>query len=208
MSTDPYPEVSVDESGIVPPQSARASEWPKKLRTLTAAELDRLTIDDSGRFYWDGKLVSYDTQPKQLTDQNANSLDHSMDIIDRATYELGGRKTPATIEGELAPVEAPSSRSDQSHAVDLDVVRAEVAAALAEATPPATVTTTIEQKHLTLSGWQKFGALIVVLGIAVGAFGMATYGYVAARDWGCKTGAFQKGCPAEKAAPQRADIPA
>ena len=38
MSTEPYPEVSVDESGIVPPQGARASEWPKKLRTLTAAE--------------------------------------------------------------------------------------------------------------------------------------------------------------------------
>jgi len=37
---------------------------------------------------------------------------------------------------------------------------------------------------------------------------MATYGYVAARDWGCKTGAFQKGCPVDKAAPQRADIPA
>ena len=40
MSTDPYPEVSVDESGIVPPQAARTSEWPKKLRTLTAAELE------------------------------------------------------------------------------------------------------------------------------------------------------------------------
>ena len=64
MSTDPYPEVSVDELGIVPPQGARASEWPKKLRTLTAAELDRLTIDNSGRFYWDGKLVSYETQTK------------------------------------------------------------------------------------------------------------------------------------------------
>ena len=90
----------------MPPQGARASEWPKKLRTLTAAELDRLTIDDSGRFYWDGKLVSYETQTKQLTDQNSNSLDRSMDIIDRATYELGGRKTPATIDGELAPVQA------------------------------------------------------------------------------------------------------
>jgi hypothetical protein len=208
MSTDPYPEVTVDESGLVPPQGARTSEWPKKLRTLTAAELDRLTIDNSGRFYWDGKLVSYDTQQKQLTDQNSNSLDRSMDIIDRATYELGGSKTPATIEGELTPAEAPSAPSDRAQAVDLDVVRAEVAAALAEATPAPAVTTTIEQKHLTLSGWQKFGALIVVLGIAVGAFGMATYGYVAARDWGCKTGAFQKGCPVEKAAPQRADIPA
>ena len=69
MSTDPYPEVGVDELGIVPPQGARPSEWPKKLRTLTAAELDRLTIDNSGRFYWDGKLVDYDTQPKQLTDK-------------------------------------------------------------------------------------------------------------------------------------------
>jgi hypothetical protein len=208
MSTDPYPEVTVDESGLVPPQGARTSEWPKKLRTLTAAELDRLTIDNSGRFYWDGKLVSYDAQQKQITDQNSNSLDRSMDIIDRATYELGGSKTPATIEGELTPAEAPSAPSDRAQAVDLDVVRAEVAAALAEATPAPAVTTTIEQKHLTLSGWQKFGALIVVLGIAVGAFGMATYGYVAARDWGCKTGAFQKGCPVEKAAPQRADIPA
>lgn len=208
MSTDPYPEVSVDESGLVPPQGARAPEWPKKLRTLTAAELDRLTIDDSGRFYWDGKLVSYETRTKQLTDPNSNSLDRSMDIIDRATFELGGRKAPATIDGELAPLQAPLNHSEPFHGVGLDAVRAEVAAALAEATPPAAVTTTIEQKHLTLSGWQKFGALIVVLGIAVGAFGIATYGYVAARDWGCRTGAFQKGCPVDKAAPQRADIPA
>ena len=96
----------MDESGIVPPQSGRTSEWPKKLRTLTAAELDRLTIDNSGRFYWDGKLVNYDTQPKQLTDKTSDSLDRSMDILDRASYELGGRKTPATIEGELAPVDA------------------------------------------------------------------------------------------------------
>ena len=106
MSTDPYPEVSVDKSGIVPPQGARTSEWPKKLRTLTAAELDRLTIDNSGRFYWDGKLVNYDTQTKQLTDKIPNSLDRSMDILDRASFELGGRKPPATIEGELAPVDA------------------------------------------------------------------------------------------------------
>jgi hypothetical protein len=206
MSTDPYPEVSVDESGIVPPQGARTSEWPKKLRTLTAAELDRLTIDNSGRFYWDGKLVSYDTQTKQLTDKSADSLDRSMDILDRASHELGGRKAPTTIEGELAPpVETPSG---QSRAVDLDVVRAEVAAALAEATPAPAVTTTIEQKHLTLSRWQTFGAVIVISAIAVGAIGMATYGYVAARDWGCKTGTFEKGCPAGRVMPQHADIPA
>jgi hypothetical protein len=206
MSMDP--EGSLDESGIVPPQGTRTSEWPKKLRTLTAAELDRLTIDNSGRFYWDGKLVSYDTQQKQLTDQNAGSLDHSMDMIERATYELGGTKPPATIEGELTAAEPPSAEALRAPALDLDVVRAEVAAALAEAMPEGRVTTTIEQKHLTLSPWQKLAALVVVLGIALGALGMATYGYVAARDWGCKTGTFQNGCPVEKAAPQRADIPA
>ena len=33
-------------------------------------------------------------------------------------------------------------------------------------------------------------------------------GYVAARDWGCKIGAFEKGCPVMDARPPRADIPA
>ncbi len=66
MSTDQYPEVSDDDAGIVPPQSGRGAEWPKKIRTLTAAELDRLTIDAAGRFYWDGRLVNYEppTPPK------------------------------------------------------------------------------------------------------------------------------------------------
>jgi hypothetical protein len=205
MSTDPYPEVSVDESGIVPPQGARPSEWPKKLRTLTAAELDRLTIDNSGRFYWDGKLVNYDTQPKQLTDKTSDSLDRSMDILDRASYELGGRKSPATIEGQLAE---PAGSSDEPGAVDLDVVRAQGAAAVADALSGAPSIRTTDHTRLTLSRWQTAGAIIVVLAIAIGAFGMATYGYVAARDWGCKTGAFQTGCPATNVRPPRPDIPA
>ncbi len=79
------PRSACDESGIVPPQGGRPPEWPKKLRTLTAAELDRLTIDNNGRFYWDGKLVNYDTQPRQLSDKPADSLDRSMDILDRAS---------------------------------------------------------------------------------------------------------------------------
>jgi hypothetical protein len=205
MSTEPYPEVTVDESGIVPPQGARTAEWPKKLRTLTAAELDRLTIDNSGRFYWDGKLVSYDTQTKQLADKS-DSLDRSMDILDRASFELGGHKQPATIEGELAP--AVISPVERPAGVDLAAVRAEVAAALAAAAPAPMVTTTVEQKHLTLSAWQKLGALIVVLAVVIGAAGVATYGYVAAHDWGCKTGALQNGCPAVNAGPRRPDIPA
>src|ERR1041385_1280693 len=127
MSTEPYPEVSGDESGIVPPQSARTSEWPKKLRTLTAAELDRLTIDNSGRFYWDGKLVNYDTGTKQLTDKTSSeSLEHSMDILDRATRDLTSRKTPTTIEGRRAE---PAGSGDELGAADLEVIRARGAAA-------------------------------------------------------------------------------
>jgi hypothetical protein len=203
MSTDPYPEVSVDESGIVPPQGARPAEWPKKLRTLTAAELDRLTIDNSGRFYWDGKLVNYDTVPKQLTDKSSDSLDRSMDILDRASHDLGSRKSPATIDGQLAE---PAGTSDEPSAVDLDMVRLQEAMA-APGTAPHVIRTA-DHTRLKLSRWQTFGAIIVVLAIAVGAFGMATYGYVAARDWGCKTGAFKDGCPAINVRPPRADIPA
>ena len=202
MSTDPYPEVSGDESGIVPPQNARTSEWPKKLRTLTAAELDRLTIDNSGRFYWDGKLVKYDTQPKQASEDTSDSLGRSLDILDRASQELGGRKSSPTIEGELAP------RSDTS-TVDLDLARPETAM-MAEAAPAAHATRSSDPARLTLSRWQTIGAIVAVIGIAVGAFSMATYGYVAAREWGCKTGAFQSGCPAVPVVqpPARPDIPA
>ena len=67
MSTEPYPEVTGDESAIVPPQSVRSPEWPKKIRTLTATELDRLTIDSAGRFYWDNKLVNYDCRTVRQT---------------------------------------------------------------------------------------------------------------------------------------------
>jgi hypothetical protein len=206
MSTDPYPEVSVDESGIVPPQGARPAEWPKKLRTLTAAELDRLTIDNSGRFYWDGKLVNYDTGTKQLTDKTSESLEHSMDLLDRASRDLGGLKSPTTIEGRLTE---PAGSSDEWDAADLDVVRARGAAAVADAlAPPPPAIRTTDHTRLKLSRGQTAGAVIVVLAVAIGAIGMATYGYVAARDWGCKTGAFQSGCPAVNVPPPRADIPA
>jgi hypothetical protein len=201
MSEETNPEVKldVDESGIVASQSARPSEWPKKLRTLTAAELDRLTIDNSGRFYWDGTLVNYDTCPKHIAEKKPDALDHSMDILDRASVELGGRKLPTTIEGQLAE---PAGSSAEASAVALDIHRAQASPAAAAAIRGA------EQTRLTLSTWQALAAVIVVLAMAVGAAGVATYGYVAARDWGCRTGAIQDGCPVREKAPPRADIPA
>src|SRR5258708_27012749 len=167
MSTDPYPEVSVDESGIVPPQGARPSEWPKKLRTLTAAELDRLTIDNSGRFYWDGKLVNYDTGTKQLTDKTSESLEHSMDLLDRASRDLGARKSPTTIEGRLAE---PAGSSDEPDAVDLDVVRARGAPAVAHAlAPPPSAIRTTDHTRLHLPRRQTPGALLAVPAIPLPA---------------------------------------
>lgn len=202
MSPDPYPEVSGDESGIVPPQSTRPSEWPKKLRTLTAAELDRLTIDNTGRFYWDGKLVSYDSGSKQVTSKSSDTFDRSMDLLDRTSSDFGGSKSPATIEGELARLDA---LSRESRAVDLNVSRAKEV----ETDSVAHIVRGNDQRRLTLSNWQTAGAVIAVVCIVIGAFGMATYGYVAAREWGCKTGTFQSGCPAVQAQPPaRPDIPA
>jgi hypothetical protein len=216
MSTDPtYPEVSGDESGIVPPQSGRSPEWPKKIRTLTASELDRLTIDGSGRFYWDGKLVNYEPpQPKEPPDKSPEAREQSaMDIIDRAAHELSDRRNPEPIEGaELPHADAPAQR-DEPVAVDLDLVPpAEEAVAAAEAVGAGAshVIRSGDQVRVKLSKWQSFGAIIVVLGIATGALGVAAYGFVAAHEWGCRTGLIQSHCPAMQAArpASRSDIPA
>ena len=117
-----------------------------------------------------------------------------MDILDRASFDLGGRKTPATIEGELAP--SRPAHSAESGAVDLDVVRARSGRGAGRRHPAAGDHDHDRAEAPDAVALADVGAIIVVLAIAIGAFGMATYGYVAARDWGCKTGAFEKGCPA------------
>src|SRR5690242_8333247 len=126
MSTDPYPEVTGDESGIVPPQSGRAPEWPKKLRTLSAAELDRLTIDGNGRFYWDGRLVNYEPPKEKSSDTREQS---AMEVIDRAVHDLADQHTAETAE-DNEPVRAAEVavrheeiRHDEPAAVDFDTIR-------------------------------------------------------------------------------------
>ena len=125
-STEPYPEVTVDELGIVPPQADRPPEWPKKIRTLTATELDRLTIDGAGRFYWDGSLVNYEP-PELKVDQGRAARPHARSRLEpRTTTTTTSRARP--IEGaELdrpddARAHAVAHRDDHLH--DLDDVRA------------------------------------------------------------------------------------
>jgi hypothetical protein len=197
ISKDPYPEVSGDESGIVPPQNARNPEWPKKIRTLTAAELDRLTIDSSGRFYWDGKLVNYETRTSATGDHTPVSLEHSLDMLERAANEFGDRKVPAPIEGAQLP--RPIADSDLHH---------DHAANLAEALAIPQVIRSTEQVRLTLTGLQSFGLTLAIIGLVLGACGVAASGFVAAHGWSCRTGLIRHTCPAPPRPPLRADIPA
>jgi hypothetical protein len=215
MSTEPYPEVTGDESAIVPPQGGRGPEWPKKIRTLTATELDRLTIDSAGRFYWDNKLVNYEPpdKPKSAESKAPDAADRSaMDIIDRAVYDLGDhRKAPEPIEGaELPKTAGALVHRDEHGAIDLDAERhATETAQLAQLEAAISPLRGTERVRVTLSRWQALGAVIVVLGIVIGATGVAAYGWVAAHDWACRIGAVNTHCPAMPAAqPPRADIPA
>ncbi len=131
--TDQMPEVSGDESALVPPQSGPKAEWPKKIRTLTASELDRLTIDAEGRFMWDGRVVNYDgpkvtetrapemqsTEPKpadiQVAETSAAKPTGPVDPFDQiaaeimasTNFELSDRKPaePARVIEPVMPAE-------------------------------------------------------------------------------------------------------
>jgi hypothetical protein len=217
--SDPYPEVTGDESGIVPPQTARSPDWPKKIRTLTAAELDRLTIDGAGRFYWDGKLVNYDSAqpkpPERPEDKPIDPIDPAaFEILDRAAQELSGGKTAGSTESERR-----SHAADLS-AIDIDLRPAGSAAQVAADEAPEAQTMVVpaapryrvpEVVRLRLSWWQSLGFFLAVLGITVGASGLAAYGFVVVHDWGCRSGLVQSYCPpapAARPAPPRPDIPA
>jgi hypothetical protein len=235
MSTNPYPDASGDESGIVPPQGGRSSEWPKKIRTLTAAELDRLTIDRDGRFYWDGKPVAFEPppppapavppSPEAAPAQQATpvySERSALEILERAALEIGDRKPPERFESVEAapPVDSFTARTPVKPA-DLDV--AAPAAAPAAATPrseivasmedrPAMIAPTIrttERVRLSLSFWQSLGIILMLLSVLAGAWGIAALGLVTAHDWACRIGVVNHYCPPPAVKPPvRSDIPA
>jgi len=212
--TDQYPEVGGEESGLVPPQGHKG-EWPKKIRTLTAVELDRLTIDGDGRFYWDGKLVNYVAPQQQNQGPEIKPVDlDALSIIDRAAAELSGHKTEqqqTTTDG-AAPGEHQHQVEHTYTPVTMTSVT-EVTHAAPVAMPtfaPAYVRP--DKVRLSLSPLQSLGAILVVLGFLVGVAGVAASGFVAAHEWGCKAGMVKSYCPppppAPKEPPPRADIPA
>ena len=227
--TDQYPEVSEDDAGIVPPQGSSKPEWPKKIRTLTANELDRLTIDGLGRFYWDGKLVNYDAHSSRLEQKPVDLDQHAMDLLDRTARELSDPNSvqlvsETTPQPEAAPEAAPATAPElaATPADALTPVAPVTATTTSSATPapivevrrqevlvPAAART--ETVRVKLSGWQSVGLIVVILGFLVGAAGIAASGFVAAHDWGCKVGLVQSSCPPPPPVPKppaRPDIPA
>jgi hypothetical protein len=226
--SDPYPEVREDESGIVPPQPGRNPDWPKKIRTLTAAELDRLTIDSSGRFYWDGKLVNYEPPQHKPAERAETShvdpLDPAaFDVLDRAAYELKNGKaaqppdaTPSNTDD--ASNESARSQTGDVSAIELDAHR-EVAPQMVADERPAAHTPIIapplfgapDRVRVKLSAWQSLGLFIAVLSIVAGGAGLAASGLIAVHDWGCRAGMVRSYCaqaPAARPTPVRPDIPA
>src|SRR5581483_2185023 len=133
--------------------------------------------------------------------------------------DIEAGRTPEVIEGADLPQPLEShARRDAQHdeepVVDLDLVRPAHETALstevAEAAHVAQVIRTSEYMRLKLSRWQSLGAVLMVLGIVIGAAGVAAYATVAVHDWSCRTGLVQSYCPATPAVRpgSRSDIPA
>ena len=227
MSTersDQYPEVSGEDAGIVPPQGAPKQEWPKKIRTLTATELDRLTIDGSGRFYWDGQLVNYEFHQAQAQARAETPMDldqHAMELLERTARELDPNATvhaaPLHTDVTIGPEQPVAQATD---APALSATPADQLTPVSAETPIVPAAPMVEvRRHevmspsqlgttrIALTGAQSIGVILLVASFAIAALGMAASGFVAVHDWGCKTGAIKNGCAPAPVPPARPDIP-
>jgi hypothetical protein len=222
-STEPYPEVNLDESGHESRQpQQQGPEWPKKIRTLTATELDRLTIDGAGRFYWDGRLVNYEP-PMGAKPAGAKSEPSSRAAdLDRDPYSFDEPKSSEHAEtgqdrSDDAPMHAVAHRDD--HFNEFDELRTvqpravshhhDIGAEMSEAYAAPTIQMP-DRIRVSMTGWQSLGALIVVLCLMVGALGLAAFGFIAVHDWGCRANLIQSNCAAAPGGrpSTRFDIPA
>ncbi|HEY5962926.1 MAG TPA: hypothetical protein VIU42_02800 [Xanthobacteraceae bacterium] len=214
-STEQHPEVTADESGNESPPVSRAPDWPKKIRTLTATELDRLTIDGAGRFYWDGRLVNYEPPESKAT--KAEPPDRTPVEAEPRNFD-DDHKPGETIERtELdRPADARAVAHRDDHLHDLDDVRAvqhrvvhhsAMGGEFSEAVG-APVVHIPDRVRITLTRWQSLGAILVVLCLLFGSLGVAALGFATAYDWGCRTGLIQTQCPAMPRPSSRSDIPA
>ncbi|WP_068023302.1 hypothetical protein [Rhodoplanes sp. Z2-YC6860] len=220
-STEPYPEVNLDESGHESrPTPQQGPEWPKKIRTLTATELDRLTIDGAGRFYWDGKLVNYEPPVAAKPASEKPEPLSRLGDLDRDPYGFDEPKPSEHTEADHidrsddAPMHAVAHRDhynefDELRTVQHRAVNHDIGTEMSETYVAPTIQMP-DRIRVSMTGWQSLGALIVVLCLIVGSLGIAALGFIAAHDWGCRAGLFQSNCPAATGGRPagRTDIPA
>jgi hypothetical protein len=223
MSRDPYPPGGSDESRLVPPQNADRPEWPKRLRALTADELDRLTIDRDGHFYWDGKPVTHPDRPPTATAGPApaaktsgeGSEREAIDMLDRAVEEIADGKPSAEAPAapaptpyvEATPVDEPVAVAAEAPAPEprpLTTVNPEPEVAPVTKTGPIRLVEPLdlsrrgagaEKVRLALSPWLSFAAVLVTIALFAGAVGIAANGFVAAHEWSCRVGWIKSYCP-------------
>jgi hypothetical protein len=62
--------------------------------------------------------------------------------------------------------------------------------------------------RVTLTRWQTIGLAAMIVGIVIGASGIALTGWVAAYDWGCRVGIVKSYCTTVPRSTSRSDIPA
>jgi hypothetical protein len=209
--TDQYPEVSGEEAAIVPPQSAPKPEWPKKIRTLSASELDRLTIDSNGRFYWDNQLVNYEPPqpPKPADAPQSQTIDvDALALLDR---DLSDRKpSEPGAEGDQAATAAREVKAVDQFTPVVPALEARPLTPMQSVAIPTRWPA--EKVRVSLSIWQSLAVLAIIVSVLVGAIGLAAQGWVAVNEWGCRIGTQTASCPPPPppppAPPPRPDIPA
>jgi hypothetical protein len=225
MSRDQYPPGGSDNSGFVPPQGADRPEWPKRLRALTADELDRLTIDRDGRFYWDGKAVTHPDRPPTakagpapaVTTSGQGPEREAIDMLDRTANEIVDRKVsadepampveatppedampvdePATLVVENAPAAEPKPLAAVVPETEVAPAPKSGGIRLVEPLDFGRRTAGQEKVRLVLSPWLSFAAVLTTIALFAGAIGIAANGFVAAHDWSCRVGWIKSYCP-------------
>ena len=102
----------------------------------------------------------------------------------------------------------PGEAGHHENAIDLDFAKLEAAVIQPHLDGSALPIRSADSIRVTLTKWQKVGVVVVVIGIAIGAVGVAAYGLAAAHEWGCRNGMLHGVCGMPGARSPRSDIPA
>jgi hypothetical protein len=225
MSIDQYSRhANDDESGLVPAQTTPSADRPGQIRSLSTDDLDRLTIDSAGRFYWDGQLVNYGfakpdgqlidarelsslASPHQETTTGGNPMadpapptkDATLDAIAEALAAA----TPVKDEPPTVVVAAPTAAAPAAVTPAPSVAPAAPREPIAREPMSLPVPVAAGPRRFRLSFFQSLGALLSVLSLLLAGAGLAASGFAAAHEYCCRAGLVTAYCPPKPVAPAR-----